>query len=77
MITRGPQTLISEEVLDSVRELDSRRCDGVLIRLLWSAVECRTWVSVIDVPGDRVLSIEIPEGRNPLEVFRHPFAYGA
>lgn len=63
------------DVLSSIQELATRTVDGLHVRLLWSAVEHRVWVSVIDVKRDQTLSVPVRENQNALDVFRHPFAY--
>jgi len=65
------------DVLSSIQELATRTCDGLHVRLLWSAVERRAWVSVIDVKRDQTLSVPVRDHQNALDVFRHPFAYAA
>ena len=65
------------DVLSSIQELATRTVDGLHVRLLWSAVEQEAWVSVIDVKRDHTVSVPVGENQNPLDVFRHPFAYAA
>jgi hypothetical protein len=65
------------DVLSSIQELATRTVDGLHVRLLWSAVERRAWVSVIDVTRDQTVSVPVGEHQNALEVFHHPFAYAA
>ena len=42
---------MATDVLESIQELAARTCDGLHVRLLWSAIERTAWVSVIDVSG--------------------------
>lgn len=63
------------DVLSSIQELATRTVDGLHVRLLWSVVERRAWVSVIDVKRDQTVSVPVSENQNALEVFHHPFAY--
>lgn len=65
------------DVLSSIQELATRTADGIHIRLLWSNVERKAWVSVIDVRRDQTMSVPVRENQNALDVFRHPFAYAA
>lgn len=65
------------DVLTSIQELATRTVDGLHVRLLWSAVERRAWVSVIDIRRDQTMSVPVHENQNALDVFRHPFAYAA
>ena len=66
---------MATDVLSSIQELASRTGDGLHVRLLWSAVERATWVSVIDLKRDEVVSVPVSDNQSPLDVFRHPFAY--
>jgi hypothetical protein len=68
---------MATDVLSSIQELAARTCDGLHVRLLWSVVESRAWVSVIDVKRDETVSVPIHDSENPLDVFHHPFAYAA
>ena len=68
---------MSTDVLTSIQELDTRTVDGLHVRLLWSVVEQRAWVSVVDVKRDQTVSVPISESQSPLDVFHHPFAYAA
>jgi len=69
------EAIMSPDVLTSIRELAARTCDGLHVRLLWSAAERRTWVSIIDLKGDDTVTVAVSEGQSPLDVFNHPFAY--
>jgi hypothetical protein len=75
MKTPIPETAMNHDVLSSIRELASRTCDGLHVRLLWSAAERRTWVSIIDLKASDTVSVTVSDGQNPLDVFHHPFAY--
>ncbi len=66
---------MATDVLSSIQELASRTGDGLHVRLLWSAVDRRAWVSVIDVKRDETVSVAIRDSESPLDVFHHPFAY--
>jgi hypothetical protein len=63
--------------LHSMRELDSRRNDGILVRLLWHEADNRVAVSVADAKTGDAFAVEVgPLGR-ALDVFHHPYAYAA
>ncbi|HTX30366.1 MAG TPA: hypothetical protein VMD09_03225 [Solirubrobacteraceae bacterium] len=66
---------MTAEMLTSMRELESRTTDGILVRLLWCQDENRVFVSVNDHKTGETFSVEVPEGERPLHVFAHPFAY--
>ncbi|MGZ4313303.1 MAG: hypothetical protein ACXVR1_14475 [Solirubrobacteraceae bacterium] len=68
---------MSTDVLSSIQELASRTCDGLHVRLLWSAVEREAWVSVIDTKRDESVCVAVGPTESPLDVFHHPFAYAA
>lgn len=68
---------MTSDVLSSIQELASRTGDGLHVRLLWSVVERRTWVAVIDLKRDELVNVEVSDGESPLDVFHHPFAYAA
>jgi YD repeat-containing protein len=57
-----------------VRELDSRRSDGIEVTLLWNPEGQRVSVAVNDERSGE--SIEFPVARqDALTAFRHPYAY--
>jgi hypothetical protein len=66
---------MSTETLTSLRELDSRTTDGILVRLLWSRDDNRVFVAVDDHKTGETFSVEVPDGERPLHVFDHPFVY--
>jgi hypothetical protein len=66
---------MATDVLSSIQELAGRRCDGLHVRLVWSAMERRAWVSVIDVKRGQTVGVPIGDNESPLDVFHHPFAY--
>jgi hypothetical protein len=63
------------EMLTSMRELDSRTSDGILVRMLWSEGDGRLFVSVDDRRTGQAFSVEVPEHARAREVFDHPFVY--
>lgn len=68
---------MTTDVLTSIQELATRTVAGLHVQLLWSAVERRAWVSVIDVTRDQTVNVPISSSQSPLDVFHHPFAYAA
>ncbi|HWD69547.1 MAG TPA: hypothetical protein VG293_05090 [Solirubrobacteraceae bacterium] len=58
-----------------MRELDSRLVDGLRVALWWEPEASLVWVSVLDTRSGDAFSIEVKAGQQPLDVFRHPFAY--
>jgi hypothetical protein len=68
---------MTPELLASIRELDSRTSDGVLVRLLWCQDSDRVFVAVNDHKTGEAFSVEVPEGERALHVFDHPYAYAA
>jgi hypothetical protein len=59
------------------RELDHRRNDGIDVRLLWCQQDGRVLVAVRDAKTGDAFSVEVQEGENAIDVFRHPYAYAA
>jgi hypothetical protein len=68
---------MSPEMLISVRELHSRRNDGVHVRMLWCQQSGRVFITVNDDRSGEAFAVEVPEGKEPLEVFNHPYAFAA
>jgi hypothetical protein len=66
---------MTAESLTTMRELDSRLTDGLHVRLWWDPEVSLIWVSVLDTRTGDAFSIEVRAGQDPLDVFRHPFAY--
>jgi hypothetical protein len=60
-----------------MRELDSRVNDGIQVRLLWSPDDDGVAVAVLDTKSGDCFTIDVRDGQNPLDVFRHPYAYAA
>ncbi len=67
---------MSPELLTSMRELNSRQSNGVLVRLLWCQDDDRVFVAVNDHRTGEAFSVEVPAGEPPLQVFDHPYVYG-
>jgi hypothetical protein len=57
----------------SVRELDSRRTDGIQVDLLWDPTDNTTWVAVDDTKTGEAFAFRVAPS-DALEAFRHPFA---
>ncbi len=66
---------MTAQEITNVRELDSRTSGGLVVRLLWREHDDRVFVSVSDSHDEEAFAIELRRGEDPLEVFRHPFAY--
>lgn len=66
---------MSPQQLPTLRELDSRTSEGLQVRLLWREDDGQLFVSVCDARTEDSFMIEVPRGKRPLEVFRHPYAY--
>lgn len=60
-----------------MRELDSRRTDGLHVRLLWCQGEGRVYVAVADNKTGETFSVKVPHDKRALHVFEHPFGYAA
>ena len=63
------------ELLTSMRELDSRENNGMLVRLMWCEGDGRVIVAVDDNQTGETFSIEVREGQPALQVFNHPYVY--
>ena len=61
----------------ATHELHSRVNDGILVRLLWRAIDDFLWVAVADSKQGQHFSVEVRERARALDVFHHPFAYAA
>lgn len=66
---------MTTESLTTMRELDSRLADGLHVRLWWDPEGDLVWVSVLDTRSGDAFTIDVKDGQQPLDVFRHPFAY--
>ena len=62
---------------ETMTELDRRINDGIDVRLLWSAEDGRVVVAVEDAKTGDSFTVEVREGDNAVEVFRHPYAFAA
>jgi len=59
------------------RELDARGGDGLDVRLWWDPASNRVAVTVADSKSGLELEVPVRDGKAPVDVFRHPFAYAA
>jgi hypothetical protein len=59
------------------RELAHRRNDGIDVLMTWDSATDRVTVSVADSKGGDAFEIVVLPGESALDVFHHPFAYGA
>jgi hypothetical protein len=57
------------------RELDSRSSDGIDVRLLWDPQDDGVSVVVNDSKTGNAFELPVPDSRQALEVFHHPYAY--
>jgi hypothetical protein len=57
------------------RELDSRSNDGIHVRLLWHPDDGHVSVSVNDTKTGEAFELPVGDGEQPLDVYRHPYAY--
>jgi hypothetical protein len=58
-------------------ELDRRSAYGIEVTLMWEPDGDQLFVTVVDETADEPLHIDVDEPSQALEVFRHPYAYGA
>ena len=68
MITSAPAT---------IRELNSRISDGLVVRLLWRCVDGSLFVAVTDNGRGEEFYVEVRDRSRALDVFHHPYAYAA
>lgn len=59
------------------RELDSRRSDGIHVRLLWHPEDGHVSVAVNDTKTGETFELPIDNRERALDVFHHPYAYAA
>lgn len=58
----------------TLRELDRRTSDGIVVTLLWDATTDRVSVAVTDAHANDTFAFEV-EAAEALAAFRHPYAY--
>jgi hypothetical protein len=61
----------------NMRELHNRINDGFQVRMLWSELNGRVTVCVIDARTGASFTVDVHEGERALDVFHHPYAYAA
>lgn len=63
--------------LAELKELDTRKGDGMLVTLWWVKNTLHTYVEVVDLKTQPPTVTEIPvlDGQSAADVFKHPFAY--
>ena len=71
------QRLQPRLMVQTMRELDSRFSDGILVRLLWDEEDGRVAVAVEDTKIRERFVVDVRDGENALDVFKHPYAYAA
>lgn len=68
---------MSTHLPETMRELDSRRNDGLHVRLVWREADNRVVVSVDDAKTGGAFTVEVGPRDRALDVFNHPYAYAA
>ena len=68
---------MNTQIVDQMRELDSRTSVGIHVRLLWHQHEDRVTVAVDDAKTGHAFTIDVRENDRALEVFHHPYAFAA
>lgn len=68
---------MTAQLLQTMRELDSRTNDGLEVRLLWDPDDGRVAVAVTDWKTGDELGFEVHERERAREAFQHPFSYAA
>jgi hypothetical protein len=68
--------IVLMELLET-KELDSRKADKLTVTLWWVKGTMETFVTVLDTRSHPPVEhhIEVPEGTQPHDVYKHPFAY--
>jgi len=59
-----------------LRELDSRRNDGIEVRLLWNQTTDQAVVAVVDARTGDAFDIDVAR-QEARDAFNHPYAYAA
>ena len=60
--------------MESIRELDYRRRDGIEVRLLWDTSTNRVFVEVVNADAHEKLRVDV-QAVDALDAFHHPYAY--
>jgi carotenoid cleavage dioxygenase-like enzyme len=58
----------------TLRELDRRTSDGIVVTLLWDAASDRVSIAVTDAHANDTFAFEV-EAAEALPAFHHPYAY--
>jgi hypothetical protein len=69
-----PMTPVDQSPFEMPHELAACVSDQIEVTLLWWERENRAAVSVIDRKANQTLLVDV-DGRDSLDVFRHPYAY--
>jgi hypothetical protein len=70
------ESIMGERSAELVEELASRGSDGLTVSLCWRRSD--DYLTVVVTDARQGESFEVAVGKNnPLEVFRHPYAYAA
>ena len=64
-----------DEDCAAISELISRSDNGVDVALLWKRDDDTAIVVVVDHVASESFLLHVHEGDNPLDMFRHPYAY--
>ena len=68
---------MTDQMLQSMRELYSRITDGIHVRLMWCERHNRVAVAVDDTKTGDAFAVEVRPGDSALDAFHHPFSYAA
>jgi hypothetical protein len=68
---------MTAHTLQMMREVHSRRGDGIQVRMLWCERDERVTVAVDDTKSGDAFAIDVRKGERAMDVFLHPFAYAA
>jgi hypothetical protein len=76
---RGPAypDVVQEATPARPRELDSRRSDGIHVRLLWHPADGHVSVAVHDGKSGEEFELAVGPGESARDVYLHPYAYAA
>jgi len=77
MITTNRDIEVLDQDCAGIAELISRSDHGVDVALLWKRDDNTAIVVVVDHVAAESFLLHVHEGDNPLDMFRHPYAYAA
>ena len=66
--------MASADPFEMPHELVARASDQIEVTLIWWEHDNRVAVSVVDRKSNQTLLVDV-DGRDPLDVFRHPYVY--